>query len=322
MVDDAIPRAIAITGPTAAGKEALGVQAAERLGLPVLVCDSVKVYRRLDIGSAKPSAEVRARVPHRLIDLVDPDASFSAGDYARAAWDELHRSERPGLFVGGTGFYLHAVAWAPTRAPALADVPPGDPARAAFEARWRAAEAASPGAMHRALAASDPRTAEGIHPHNLVRILRALWLCEVCGAPVSSVREVDPPRRRLRVLMVVLDPGVAEVDARIERRVDAMLAAGFVREVEDLLRDGYDGRSKAMQSVGYKELVDALAGRATLEQARVQIAAATRQLARRQRTYLRAQPLADEVVHLSDPAACPWPRLHAFLHARPVGTTP
>lgn len=320
---DALPRAIAITGPTAAGKEALGIEAAERLDRPVLVCDSVKVYRRLDIGSAKPSADARARVPHRLLDLVDPDATFSAGDYARAAWAELddgEHAERGGLFVGGTGFYLHAVAWTPTGAPPQADVAPTDPARAGFEARWRAAESASPGAMHRALTASDPRTAQRIHPHNLVRILRALWLCEVCGAPLSDVREADPPRRRLRVLMVVLDPGVAELDARIAARIERMLAAGFLREVEDLVRDGYDERSKAMQSLGYKELVDVVRGRSTLDAARERIAAATRQLARRQRTYLRAQPLADEVVHLTDPSACPWPRLQAFLHATPMGT--
>jgi tRNA dimethylallyltransferase len=317
---DAMPRAIAICGPTAAGKEALGVEAAERLGLPVLVCDSVKVYRRLDIGSAKPSAEVRARVPHRLLDLVDPDATFSAGDYARAAWRELGDAQGGGLFVGGAGFYLAAVAWTPTPAPEGADVPPSDPVRAAFEARWRAAESATPGAMHRALAALDSRTAEAIHPHNLVRILRALWLCEVCGGPVSVVRSADPPRRRLRVLMVVLDPGVAELDARIEARVGSMLEAGWVQEVEDLARDGYDARCKAMQSLGYKELLDVVHGRASLADARVRIAAATRQLARRQRTYLRAQPLADEVVHLGDPRACPWPRLRAFLHATPVGT--
>lgn len=307
-----VARAIAIAGPTAAGKEALGLQAAEMLELPILVCDSVKVYRRLDIGSAKPPSELRARVPHHLVDLVEPDALFSAGDYARAAWEHLADGGR-GLFVGGTGFYLRQVAWTRTHAPDAADVAPDDPVRAAFEARWRAREGASTGAIHRALAASDPVSAETIHPHNLVRLLRALWLCEVCGGPVSARRVSDPPRRRLTVLMVVLDPGVSAVDARIDARVDAMLAAGWLDEVVELVEHGYDGRFKAMQSLGYKQLLEVVGGRRTLARAREDIAAATRKYARRQRTYLRSQPLADEVIHLRDAAECPWSRLRSFV---------
>lgn len=312
MTDATEPRAIAIVGPTASGKSALGREVAAALQTPLLVCDSVKVYRRLDIGSAKPSARVQARWPHRLIDLVDPDAAFGAGDYAQAAQREMSAQGGRALFVGGTGFYLRAVAVRPTDVPPAADVPVDDPARIAFEARWRAAEAADPGALHRALSAADPVTAGQIHPHNFVRALRALWLCEVCGGPISQRRADDPPVARVRLLLVHLDPEVTTLDARIDARVDAMLAAGWLAEVEKLVADGYDGACKSMRSLGYRQLLDVVKGRADLAQARDAIAGATRQYARRQRTYFRRQLPAVETVTLHDAAACPHERLRQF----------
>ncbi len=312
MTDATEARVIAIVGPTASGKAALGRRIAQALQTPLLVCDSVKVYRRLDIGSAKPSVQVQAAWPHRLIDLVDPDAPFGAGDYAEAAWPYVRAQQGRGLFVGGTGFYLRAVVVRPTDVPAEADVPVDDPRRVAFETKWRAAETAEPGALHRALSAVDPVTAGQIHPHNLVRALRALWLCEVCGGPISDRRADDPPRPRARLLLVHLDPGVEDLDAQIDARVDAMLAAGWLAEVEKLVADGYDGACKSMQSLGYRQLLDVVDGRATVAQARDAIAGATRQYARRQRTYLRRQLPAFETVTLRHPAQCPDARLIRF----------
>jgi tRNA dimethylallyltransferase len=309
-----LPRAVAVMGPTAAGKEALGVRVAERLQQPVLVCDSVKVYRGLDIGSAKPSAQTRARVPHHLLDLVDPDETFSAVDYADHALRALDATG--GVFVGGTGFYLRAAAWTQTPIPAELDRSADDPQRVALEATWRRREAAEPGAAWRALAAIDPLTADTIHPRNLVRIVRALWLCRICGGAISRARQADPPRPRVRLLLLVLDPGPA-LDARIAARVDAMIAAGWMAEVEKLREAGYDARHKAMRSLGYRQMLDVVEGRVDLETARHAIVTATRQYARRQRTYLRHQLPAQLVVHLTQPEDCPWDRVDAFARGEP-----
>ncbi len=309
-------RAVAIVGPTAAGKGALGRIAAQRLGLPVLVCDSVKVYRGLDIGSGKPNAATRAGLEHRLIDLVAPDQPFSAGDYARAAWTELSAAGGRGLFVGGTGFYLRAVGWTLSGAdtPGLQRAP-DDPQRVAFETRHRQDERDEPGAIHRALSAIDPELAAAIHPNNLVRLLRALWLSQLHGRAVSEARRADPPRARLRLMMVVLDPGAAALGPRIDARLDRMLRAGFLAEVESLHAAGYDGQIKAMRSLGYRQMLEVVEGRSSVTQAREAIALATRQFARRQRTFFRGQLPAERIVTIGAAADCPWAEVEAFLSA-------
>ena len=307
--DPRLPRAVAVVGPTAAGKEDLGVAVAQRLERPVLVCDSVKIYRRLDIGSAKPSAQVRASVPHFLLDLVDPDEPFTAGAYADAAWPTFERTG--GIFVGGTGFYLRATAWTQSAPPTDASLE--DPRRLAFDQRWRDREATRPGAAWSALNAVDPATAADIHPHNLVRIIRALWLCEMAGRPISALRREDPPRPRMQLMLLVLDPGVDAVDRRIGGRIDRMLQAGWLDEVEALVRDGYDERHKAMRSLGYRQLLEVVRGRTSLAAAREAIELATRHYARRQRTYMRHQLPAHHVVHLDRAADCPWDTVEAFL---------
>lgn len=310
------PRVVAIMGPTAAGKATVGREAARRLSLPVLVCDSVKVYRGLDIGSAKPSPEHRARIRHELIDLVEPHQPFSAGDYARHAWPLLAGGR--GLLVGGTGFYLRAVGWTHSAGIVGRERAPDDPERVAFEQRWQGRERQEPGAVHRALHAVDPSTARSIHPHNVVRSLRALWLCEQGGRPISAVQSADPPQPRVHLMLVVLDPDPDTLQARIVRRLDHMLAAGWLAEVEKLREAGYDARYKAMRSLGYKQLLGVVEGRRTLAQAREEILVATRQYARRQRTYLRTQLPAARTVQVRDPQRCPWGQIEAFLdHATP-----
>ncbi len=305
---------VAVMGPTAAGKASLGRAAAQRWSLPVLVCDSVKVYRGLDIGSAKPSAAQRAEVRHELLDLVAPDALFSAGDYARLAWP--HLASGRGLLVGGTGFYLRAVGWTHSAGVAGIEPGPGDPRRQGFEDTWLAREAAEPGSLHGALAAVDPPTAASIHPHNIVRLLRALWLCTCSGGPISAARRADPPRLRADLLVVVVDPGPQALARRIEDRLDRMLAAGWLAEVEKLTEAGYDSRHKAMRSLGYRQLSEVVQGRATLADARADILVATRQYARRQRSYLRTQLPGARVLTVSDPAACPWGQLEGFFDGK------
>lgn len=310
------PLALAIVGPTAAGKSRLALEAARRYERPLLVCDSVKVYRGLDIGSAKPSAADRAAVPHRLLDLVDPDQGFSAGDYARAARDVFDREG--GIFVGGTGFYLRATAWNHGRYEG-ADVSLDDPVRAEFSSVWQARERSQPGAAHRALSAIDPETAASIHPHNLVRIVRALWLCHAQGGPVSRLRKRQSPTPRVRLILVVFDPERDGLVGRIERRVDAMLSAGWLGEVEGLVRCGYDARHKAMRSLGYKQLVDVVLGHTDLATAREDIIRATTRYARRQRTYFRHQLPAERVITVADARACPWEHLDACMRPGHVG---
>ncbi len=304
-----LPAVVAICGPTAAGKARLGRAVAARLGTAVNVCDSVKVYRGLDVGSAKPDGAARRQVRHELLDLVDPDEVFSAGDYAHAAWRRIRAGDR--LFVGGTGFYLRSVVVAPSPMPG-ADVPASEPRRAVFEAAWRAREATTPGSAHRALAAVDPATAAAIDPRNVVRVLRALFLCEAAGGPISEIRGRSPPRPRARLLTVVLDPGVEAVDRAIERRVTRMREAGFLEEVEKLHAAGYHRGHKAMTSLGYRQLLDAVEGRCTVDEAFADVIVRTRKFARRQRAYLRTQ-LPGEVIHIASPREFPWRRVEALL---------
>jgi tRNA dimethylallyltransferase len=337
-------RALAVVGPTAAGKSTLALSLAESLSSSILCCDSVQVYRGLDIGSAKPGAAERARVPHRMLDLVDPDQEFSAGQYAELALTELAQAGGRAIICGGTGLYLRATGWthsgeagetflnapgetSPAQSESQARSSDHGEARANFEAQWMARESSERGAIHRALVERDPETARAIHPNNALRALRALWLCERHGEPISAVRRRDPPRERVELLMLVLDPGVEAVDAAIAARCEAMLAAGWVSEVEMLLARGYDARHKSMRSLGYRELLEHIEGRCSLDQARTDIQRATREYARRQRTYFRHQfssrpvpavqsrellPM-ERIIHIDHPEACPVARIEAFF---------
>ncbi len=324
---DAPLRAVAVVGPTAAGKSELSMQLGEQLGLALLCCDSVQIYRGLDIGSAKPSASDRARVPHRLLDLVDPDAEFSAGEYGRLAREELAKG--PAIFCGGTGLYLRAAGWTHSgqeEDDAARNLDHG-PERESFERLWLDRESSDPGCAWRALDQIDPVTAGQIHPKNVVRTLRALWLCTRHGEPVSAVRAREPMRPLIDLLMIVLDPGVAAVDEAIDRRVETMLEAGWVAEVEKLRAAGYDARHKAMRSLGYRELLEHLAGAISLAQATQAIQAATRRYARRQRTYFRHQfrnllP-TEQIVHMETANSCRLvsplrDMVAAFLDRRPA----
>lgn len=325
------PRALALVGPTAAGKSTLALALAHEHARSILACDSVQVYRGLDIGSAKPSLAEREGVPHFGFDLVDPDVEYSAGEYggyARAVIESERASGRGSPIVcGGTGLYLRALGWSHSGDdPSDERVRKQDhgPEREAFEATWLAREATDAGAVHRALVRVDPVTASQIHPNNVVRALRSLWLCEREGEPISELRRREPPRTLVDLLLVVIDPGVEAVDRAIERRCAAMLAAGWIAEVEMLVAAGYDARHKAMRSLGYREILEHLAGERSLADTREAIVRATRAYARRQRTYFRHQfrsLLASDqtrvqIVHIETIEACPSATIAAFLERR------
>jgi tRNA dimethylallyltransferase len=278
-----LARAIAVVGQTASGKSALALELARALALPIFCCDSVQIYRGLDIGSAKPGASERALVRHELLDLVDPDVAFSAHDWARSFAE--HAARGPGIVCGGTGFYLRT-AFAAIVVPDGADDPKK---RDAFERAWLEREAARAGAIHGALAERDQESAAAIHPQNVRRALRALHLCECAGEPISAFRRRNKPVMSLELLMILVDPGIDLVDRAIDARCDRMIAAGFVAEVESLRARGYHAGHRAMRSLGYRQLLDHLEGRLDLAAAVSAIKIDTRHYARRQRTFFRRQ---------------------------------
>ena len=286
---DGTPRAVAIVGPTASGKTDFSLCAAERFFGEIVGCDSMQIYRRMDIGTAKPTAEERARAPHHMVDFLAPDAPYSAADYAqdaRAAIDDvLSRGHLP-ILCGGTGLYLEAV-----RSGRHDELPPIDPA--VREALEREAAACGAEAMHRLLAEVDPEAAEAIHPNNVRRTLRALEIFRATGKPKSEWdRESRERPPALSILTLALFPTDRKaLHARIDRRVDRMMAEGLGREVADLYRDGLLAEgSTAAAAIGYKEYAAFLRGECTEAEAVEQIKIATHRYARRQLTWFRAIP--------------------------------
>lgn len=282
-------RAVAVVGPTASGKTALSLRLAERFSGEIVGCDSMQIYLGMDIGTAKATAEERARVPHHLIDLLPPDRPFSAADYADLALcavrDITSRGRLP-ILCGGTGLYLEAARSG--RHEGLPPVPDG-----VREALLREAEERGAAAMHAALREVDPISAAAIHPNNTRRVLRALEIYRTTGRPKSELDEASrlrPPAMEL--LVFGLFPTDRDVlRERIDRRVDAMVAEGLREEVAGLLSRGLlpEGGTAAA-AIGYKEYVAALRGELTEAEAIREIKVATHRYARRQLTWFRAVP--------------------------------
>jgi tRNA dimethylallyltransferase len=275
---------VVIVGPTAAGKTALGVELAARLGGEVVSADAFAVYRGLDIGTAKPDATARSRVPHHLVDIADPRQRYSAGEFVRdadaAIADITARGRRP-IVVGGTLFYVRALLHG------LFPEPDKDPSlRHALEREWRA----DPDAVRRRLASIDPEAAGRIAPADRQRILRALEVGIGAGKPMSELwREARRGRPRYRFSMLGLKPPRPQLHARIAARVREMFAAGFVGEVRRLLAVGVSAEAHAMKAIGYRECCRVVAGRWTEDEAQSATLIATRQFAKRQLTWLRGE---------------------------------
>lgn len=272
-------------GATATGKTAVGILLAEALGTAVVNCDSRQVYRRLDIGTAKPTAAERARVPHHLVDVVDPRERYSAARYregALAVFAACRKAGRPALLVGGTGLYLRAategLCATPAPAPALR--------------RWLEALGDTlPGGLHPLLARVDPAAAARIHANDRYRIVRALEVFYLAGEPISErQRRHRAARTAAGPRVFALDLPGEELRRRIALRLEAMLAAGFVAEARGLLAEGLDPALPALRAVGYPEMFAHLRGDATLDEAIAAIRRATWQYARRQLIWFRALP--------------------------------
>ena len=283
--------AILMMGPTGAGKTAAAIGLAARLPVEIVSVDSAMVYRGLDIGTAKPGPELRAQAPHHLLDLCDPLERYSVGEFLRdagVAMAAIRARDRVPLLVGGTMLYFRALQ------SGLAALPPAAPElRAALAAR-----AASGGwpALHAELARVDPVAAARIRPRDAQRIQRALEVHAVTGRPLSELQREDlrgaAGGSYLKLVLAPADRAV--LNAELAQRFDAMLAQGFVAEVEGLYgRGDLDPQLPALRAVGYRQLWAHVAGDTDLATARVQAIAATRQLARHQLTWLRAEPAAE-----------------------------
>jgi len=292
MPADRRPLAIALMGPTASGKTALAVEWAQRLGGEIVSVDSALVYRGLDIGAAKPDAALQAAVPHHLLDLRDPWQAYSAAEFAadgRLAIEQIVARGRIPILAGGTGLYFSALL------EGLAQMPAADP-----QVRARlAAEAEAEGwqALHRRLAQVDPAAAARIHATDPQRIQRALEVHALTGRPISYWQALPAgPRLPLRVLKLVLaPPDRAVLHARIARRFDAMLDAGFLDEVRRLRAlPGMQAVPApldlpAVRAVGYRQAWEFLDGTVDAAGFRERAIQATRQLAKRQLTWLRGE---------------------------------
>lgn len=289
---DARPRAIALMGPTASGKSAYAIALARRLGGEIVSVDSALVYRGLDIGAAKPTRAEQALAPHHLIDLRAPWQPYSAAEFAtdaRAAIDGIVARGRLPILAGGTGLYFRALL------EGLSDMPQADEAlRVAISAE---AEVRGWAALHAELAQVDPVAAARIHATDAQRIQRALEVYRLSGRPISAwQRDAAGARLPLRVLKLVLAPPRREdLHARIEARFDAMLAAGFLDEVR-ALRALPELRAHpkpldlpALRAVGYRQAWEYLDGASSPAEFRSRAIAATRQLAKRQFTWLRGE---------------------------------
>lgn len=271
-----------LSGPTASGKTARALDMAGDLGAEIVSVDSMAVYRGLDVGTAKPTALERRAVPHHLIDVVSPAETYSVArwlaDAATAVADCRLRGRRI-LFVGGTPLYLRALR------DGLAPLPAADPARRAALAAE--AERLGVAALHDRLAAIDPPAAARIHPHDLKRVVRALEVADATGRPLSAAF-APQPHPVFETQFLVLDLPRAELHDRIDRRVERMFAGGLVEETQAALAAAGGIGPTARQAAGYAEAIDLIEGRIDRAEAIRRTQARTRQLAKRQLTWLRS----------------------------------
>ena len=271
---------VVICGPTASGKGGLGRTIAKALDGEIVVADSRKVYRHLDIGTAKPDAKVQQKFCYHLIDLVEPDQNFSAADYvthADIAIGDIWARQRQPIIVGGTGLYIRSLIWG------IIDTPSAD---ATLRAQLLQQEKRNPGCLHHRLQTLDPICAQRLPPTDLMRIIRALEVHILTGKPLSTIQEQHRfATKRYTSWIMAIDWPKDQLDQRIDQRIRNMLEAGWLDEVERLRAQG---QQKALKVVGYRQLNSHLQGDCSLEQAITDIQRAHRRYAKQQLTWFRA----------------------------------
>jgi len=276
---------LAIVGPTATGKSEVALLVAERLDGEIVSADSMQVYRGMDIGTAKPTAEQRARVPHHLIDILEPNESFSVSDHrsrADAALADIWRRGRQPILVGGSGLYVRAVV----QEMDFSHVPPNPEFRRQLE---REAREGGSRVLHERLGELDAAAAARLHPNDTKRIIRALEVVEGGGRPAPSLGSVDRVGvARYNTRQFGLSLRREELYRRIDERVDRMVAAGLAEEVRALLTRGCDEKLSSMKGLGYAQFVPYVRGDISLEEAVRRLKRDTRRFAKRQFTWFRA----------------------------------
>ena len=294
QIADSKSSIVVVVGPTAAGKTDLAIALADALGGEIISADSRQIYRGMDIGTAKATPEQRARAPHHLLDVVNPDQVLTLAEYQHMAYDAITGVQSRGLvpiLAGGTGQYVRAVTegW---QIPAVAP----DPAlRAALEAE--ALEAGAE-AFHARLAGLDPRAAARIDYRNVRRVIRALEVCLVTGRPISELQSKEPPP--WRACWIGVTRPRPELYARIDARVDRMIAGGLVEEVRALAGAGYGWDLPAMTGLGYRQVGQYLRGEMDLEAAIALIKKGTRRFVQQQYNWF---PVSDPAIRWLDPGA-------------------
>lgn len=276
---------VAVIGPTASGKSALGVWLAQQLGGEVVACDSTQLYRGFDVGTAKPSPAERRGVPHHLLDVLGPEEPATAGGYrqlALAALSDLRARARLPVFTVGTGLYLRALL------EGLADVP--QRSEQVRERLRRSAREHEPGYLHRILLRLDREAARKISAADEQKLIRAIEVCLLTKKPLSELHRTGrTPLQGWRVLKIGLAPEREALYARIHARTEAMLAKGWLEEVRSLLAAGLPDTAKPFDFIGYRELREVSRGQMTLDAARAAIQQATRRYAKRQLTWFRRE---------------------------------
>ena len=279
---------LAIVGPTASGKTAVSIEIAKRLGGEIVSCDSMQIYRRMDIGTAKPTKEEMCGIPHHLIDAVEPDAPFSCAEYVSLAGEavkDISARQKCPILCGGTGLYLDRFLCGE-----MEETHANEDLRASL---FAFAEREGVAALHERLRAVDPESADAIHPNNVKRVVRALEIFEQTGIPKSEFdrrsQAVESPYNA--VVIGLHYPRREVLYERINRRVDMMLADGLLEETRRLLDEGVFARNQtAAQAIGYKELLGYFDGNETLAEAAENLKTATRRYAKRQLTWFSAKP--------------------------------
>jgi tRNA dimethylallyltransferase len=283
--DNTLPALVAVVGPTASGKSALGVWLAERLGGEIIACDSTQLYRGFDIGTAKPSVPARQGIPHHLLDVLAPAEEATAGGYAQMALSvlaDLRQRARLPIFTVGTGLYLRALL------EGLADLP-----QRSEDLRKRlrsSAASCAPGYLHRMLERLDPVAARKIAPNDEQKLIRAIEICLLARKPLTEVhRSGRTPLQGWRVMKIGLTPPREALYQRIHERTEEMLSKGWVEEVRRLVASGLPENAKPFDFIGYRELRVVVRGEMTLDAARAAIEQATRRYAKRQLTWFRKE---------------------------------
>jgi tRNA dimethylallyltransferase len=271
-------------GPTGSGKSELALRIAGRFGGEIVNCDSIQVYRHFNIGAAKTPESERRGIPHHLIDVLNPDEVFTAGDFSRAGRPLLYEIAGKGripVVTGGTGFYLRAL---------IEGLAPGPERDAELRVRLAAREARRAGSVHRLLRRFDPQTAARIHPNDVPKAMRAVEICLAERRPATEVFERGRDALEgFRVLKIGLFPDRDKLYARLEARLEAMFAGGLVEETARILQMGFPESSKAFESIGYKQALQVVKGELSLRDALFYARRDTRRYAKRQMTWFRQE---------------------------------